>query len=252
MSTMFDPESRAIPFVDEGSGPAVVLIPGGSLGVDYLGTLAEILVEEHFRVLRVGSRRAEPGVTMHDLAQDVVDVMDHVGLADAWIGGHAFGNRVARAVGLDHVDRVNGILLLAAGGTVPPTGAALEATKTVFSNAPENEIIAAMPYLLGRDEDPQRGWNLVKDSLDGALGPMQRAAVEATPQEEWAPLAEGVPALIVQGTDDQSAPPANGEQLLASAADRASLSSIDGAGHLFPVTHPGETAAIIEDYLDWD
>jgi pimeloyl-ACP methyl ester carboxylesterase len=53
---------------------------------------------------------------MHDLAQDVVDVMDHIGLGHAWVGGHAFGGSVARAVSLDHIDRVGGVLLLGVEG----------------------------------------------------------------------------------------------------------------------------------------
>ena len=30
------------------------------------------------------------------------------------------------------------------------------------------------------------------------------------------------------------------------------MKNIAGAGHLFPLTHPIETAFIIEEYLDWD
>lgn len=253
---VFEPDTRAIPFADDGDGPALVLIPGGSLGIDYLGTLASVLAEEGFRVLRIGSRRppakTATTVTMHDLAQDVIDVMDHRRLEDAWIGGHAFGNRVARTVALDHTDRVNGVLLLAAGGSVQPTGEATAAVGVIFSDADDEQTRAAMPYLVGDPADAERAWVLVKHSRIGALGPMQAAAVAATPEAEWAGLAPGVPVLIVQGTEDKVAPPANGEQLQASASDRASLAWVPGAGHLFAATHPGETAAVIEDYLDWD
>jgi hypothetical protein len=47
-------------------------------------------------------------------------------------------------------------------------------------------------------------------------------------------------------------PPANGETLRAAAPERVSLVTIDGAADLFPLTHVGETAWPIEDYLDWD
>lgn len=251
----FDPDGRAIPYAEEGKhdGPALVLIPGGSLNIHYLGTLAHALAEEDFRLVRIGSRRPvkDAEVTMHDLAQDVVDVMDHLGLDHAWIGGHAFGNRVARTVGLDHTDRTDGILLLAAGGTVQPAGAAMQALKTVFSTPTEQQVIDAMPYLAG-DMAPDKAWKIVKPSLESALGPMQAAAVAATPEKEWASLVPGVPVLILQSSDDQIAPGANGEQLKASAPDQVTLVTIHGGGHLFAATRPGETAAAIEDYLDWD
>jgi pimeloyl-ACP methyl ester carboxylesterase len=186
---IFEPDGRAVPYVDEGAGPALVLVPGKGIDPVHLGTLAHVLIEEDFRVVRVGSRHADAdGTSLQDAAQDVVDVMDHLGIADAWVGGHAFGGTVARAVALAHHEKVNGVLLL---------------------------------------------------------------AVEAdTPAE--AAVAPGVPVLIIQGSEDDATPPANGEQLLASAPELVSLVTIEGAGHLFAATHAGETAAVIEDYLDWD
>lgn len=67
-----------------------------------------------------------------------------------------------------------------------------------------------------------------------------------------APLPDGTPVLIVQGADDQVTPPSRGEQLAARAAGRASIETIDGGGHLFPMTHPLETAEAVEGYLGLD
>lgn len=66
------------------------------------------------------------------------------------------------------------------------------------------------------------------------------------------PLAPGIPVLIVQATEDDVTPLANAEALQATAPERASIKTVDGADHLFPVTHPIETAVILEEYLDWD
>jgi pimeloyl-ACP methyl ester carboxylesterase len=113
---IFEPDGRAIPYAAEGSGPAIVVLPGRGLSVGYLGSLAHSVSQEDFRVVRVGSRRppvdGDAVVSMRDLAQDVIDVMDHLGVTDAWVGGHAFGGSVARALSLVHPDRVNGVLLL--------------------------------------------------------------------------------------------------------------------------------------------
>ncbi len=179
----FEPDGRAISYLDEGTGPALVLIPETGQEIGSLGTLASILVEEDFRVVRLGALDADADV--HALARTVVDVMDAVGLDHAWIGGHGFGGTVARTVAADHHDRVNGVLLLA-------------------------------------------------------------------PEPADIPLAADIPVLVVHGTADDVTPLAESERLVASAPALASLKTVEGAGHLFPATHPGETSWFIEDYLDWD
>ncbi|RFA09020.1 hypothetical protein B7R54_07130 [Subtercola boreus] len=65
-------------------------------------------------------------------------------------------------------------------------------------------------------------------------------------------LAEGIPVLVVQATDDDVTPPANGTALRDSAPGLVSVVEIEGGGHRFPETRAGETAWAIEDYLDWD
>lgn len=224
---IFEPEGRAIPYADEGtSGPAVVLIPGRGLNISYLGPLAHALVEEDFRIVRVGPRHpssaTDAAVSLHDLAQDVVDVMEHIGLAGAWVGGHAFGGAVARTVSLDHPERVGGVLLLGVEG------------------AEQTDELSA-----GGSEIPE-------GARDVAVDAMQRAAQDAAPDVAWSTLAPAIPVLVVQGSEDRLTPPAHGVELQASAPDRVSVVSVEGGGHLFPVTHVGATAWPIEDYLDWD
>src|SRR3546814_8560 len=109
-----------------------------------------------------------------------------------------------------------------------------------------------MRVLGGPGVDPQWAWRALSASLDPAVEPMQTAALSATPAAEWVPLAPSLPVLILQGTEDTLTPPANGDELQASAADRASAARIEGGGYLFVLTHPGEIGVQIEDYLAWD
>jgi pimeloyl-ACP methyl ester carboxylesterase len=216
---IFEPEGRAIPYAVEGKGPAVVLIAGRGLNIAYLGALAHSVAQEDFRVVRIGSRRPAPdsdaAPSMHDFAHDVVDVMDHLGVAHAWVGGHAFGGSVARTVALDHHDRVNGVLLLGVEGAVVA------------------------------DVDPSVRVELRDLDVEAMQGAARRAA-------DLPPLVPGVPVLVIQGTDDGITPPSNGEDLQASAPDRVSVVRVDGGRHLVPATHVGATSWAIEDYLDWD
>jgi pimeloyl-ACP methyl ester carboxylesterase len=250
----FEPDARAIPFADEGEGPAVVLLPGRGLNIGSLGTLAHVLVEEGFRIVRVGVRRADAAasLTLHDLAQDVVDVVGHLGLATAWIGGHGFGGTLARTVALDHHDLVEGIMLLGVESPEGPSEEAAAALQTAFSDAADLDASGALRVLAGDSVDLQFAQRVFSLGRDLAAERVQSAALAATPAGDWTPLAPSLPVLILQGTDDRVTVPANGDSLQASAPDRASLARIDGGGHLFVMTHPGEIGMQVEDYLAWD
>ena len=130
-------DGASIAYIDQGEGTPVVLLPGMSLDISYLGRLADALAADGLRPVRVGSRQPpsdpDAAVTMHDLADDVNAVLTALDLPPAWVAGHAFGNRVARAVALDHPDRVAGVILLAAGGTVQPSPEASDALRIAFS-----------------------------------------------------------------------------------------------------------------------
>jgi pimeloyl-ACP methyl ester carboxylesterase len=183
---IFEPDGRAIPYVDEGhgDGPSLVLIaePGREA---VLASIAHILAGEGIRVLTLGARTNADDASRDDLIADAIAVMDHVGLRGGWIGGHGTGGTVARALTAAHRDRALGVLLLG----------------------------------------------------------VEEAEIEVAP---------AIPILIVQGADDDVTPPQNGDRFRDAMPERASVVTIADSGHLFPVTHPVETAFAIEDYLAWD
>lgn len=97
----------------------------------------------------------------------------------------------------------------------------------------------------------------------GAGGTIARVATAAHPdrangllllgvEDEDIALAPMIPVLIIQGAEDEALPAANAERLQATAPERASIKSIAGADHRFPLTHLMDTAVTIEEYLDWD
>ncbi|MFG6401870.1 alpha/beta fold hydrolase [Microbacterium sp. P04] len=253
-SQTFEPDGRAIPFSEEGEGPLVVLLPARGLSIASLGTLSHVLEEEGFRILRVGYRRpvADAALTMHDLAQDVVDLLTELNVSTTWVGGHAFGGAVARTVALDHPDRVEGLVLLGVEGAEPVDETAARALQSALSDVDETASDEVIRLVAGPSVDPGFARRALSRNRDLAVEPMLSAALAATPVAEWSPLAPRIPVAIIQGSDDAIAVPANGERLRASAPERASLATIAGGGYLFVLTHPGEIGAEIEDYLGWD
>ncbi|MEV7631401.1 alpha/beta fold hydrolase [Microbacterium sp. NPDC089318] len=112
--SIFEPEGRAVPFVDEGEGPVtLVLVTNRNLEADGLGVISHYLAEEAgFRVVRVGSRAAAESITPSDHAADAAAVIEDLGIEDTWIGGHGRGSTIARTFALEHPERVNGLLML--------------------------------------------------------------------------------------------------------------------------------------------
>ena len=116
---IFEPDSRAISYVDEGEGPVtLVLASERTTEGDGLGVIAHYLAEEAgFRVVRIGARKGTDGAASDERIADILDVLDHTGVQDAWIGGFAAGSAAAAAFASAHTERVNGLLLLGTDGT---------------------------------------------------------------------------------------------------------------------------------------
>lgn len=245
----FEPDGRAIPYLEEGEGPVrAVLLPGRGLGISSFVTVAHFLEEAGVHLLRVGVRRnSTGGVTLHDLAQDVVDVMAHVGFGPSWVVGHGAGGALARTVALDHPGQVGGIGLI---GVEAPgaTAAALDAAMT----AEEDELRDAARVLAGPGVDPAFAASVLTVHRVPAAAAVQRDALAATPAAEWSTLAPNLPVLVVQGTADVVGTPDAAEALRLTAPERVSVTVVEGAGHLGLLTHPGDVGFAIEDYLAWD
>ena len=115
-------------YLDQGEGPVVVMIPSAGRGAQDFDELVVRVVRAGFRVLRPqprgigGSEGVMAGLTLRALAGDIVQVMVNGGVDRAVIVGHAFGNRVARAVASYHPPFVCGVVLLAAGGRIATAG----------------------------------------------------------------------------------------------------------------------------------
>ena len=217
----------------DGEGTTVVLLPGGGLTVEYLQDLAERLAAAGMRAVRVNRRGigqstgALDGITYHDYAADTASLIEALDLAPAFVLGHAFGNRIARTLAADRSDLLRGVILVSAGGRVPPepgAGSALRAESKAFG------------LQIGRDFAPH-----VSES--------ERAASQATPLDEWWAPPGTTPYLVIQGLADRAAPPENGRLLKAELGERATLVELPGVGHLQPIQAPGAVAYAVIPFV---
>jgi pimeloyl-ACP methyl ester carboxylesterase len=122
-----DVGGMSIRYIEEGSGPAVLLFHGASLGSSadvYRRTIGP-LAEAGFRAIAFDF----PGFGLSDYSEDgsvalkkktTLGLMDALGLKKAALVGHSQAGNVAVALGLELPERVSHIVILGTGSLLPP------------------------------------------------------------------------------------------------------------------------------------
>jgi pimeloyl-ACP methyl ester carboxylesterase len=237
-----------------GSGETLVLLANAGCSTSYFDPLAQRLASTELQTLAINmrgvgrSRGPLEGVTLHHLAADVAGVIEALGCTPAHILGHAFGNRVARCLAADHPALVSSVILLAAGGLIaPPTSLG-----SAFRNARDRKmtgtdcVTVLGARWLSRASDP-RVLSLVE------CWPMLHLAHLATSQpiqlEEWW-SAGSAPLLVIQGLDDEAAPPGNGHALRDQLGERVTLVDIPRAGHFLVLEQPEAVIDAVRRFID--
>ncbi|WP_419917710.1 alpha/beta fold hydrolase [Candidatus Poriferisocius sp.] len=236
-----------------GEESLVVMLPSLGRGAADFDRLADDVARAGYRVACPeprglgGSAGAEREETLAALAGDVADVIRGLGGGPAYVVGHAYGNRIARMTATMHSELVEGLVLLACGGFVPPTEEVAGTLRTVFDTRQPPEVrrdaVARAFFAPGNDPTPWvGGWH-------GSLAHRQERATVSTPVSDW--WAGGsAPMLAVQPADDVLAVPANAEALVEAAGDRVEVVFIPNAGHALLPEQPEAVADAVIGWLD--
>jgi len=114
-------------YLEEGSGPAVLLLHGASLG-----SSADVWERNLAPLARHGLRALafdHPGFGLTDNAQDysvayrrsfILKFMDALGVKKASLVGHSQAGGMAIGLAFDHTDRIAKVVVLATGSLLPP------------------------------------------------------------------------------------------------------------------------------------
>ncbi|MFF8412467.1 alpha/beta fold hydrolase [Streptomyces omiyaensis] len=219
----------------------------------------EALAEAGHHVVRCDLRGfgETPVDAPHVHADDVRDLLDHLGVGRAALVGSSFGGEVALEFAVRHPGRTAALALLCAAAPVEhEAGPALRAFLTREDALLEaGDVEAATELNVELWLGPDAG-----DEARALVRTMQRRAFElqlAAPEEHGprpAGVTEddlrtiGVPALVVTGAHDLPDFRAIGERIAAllPAARRVTL---DWAGHLPALERPQETLDLLLDHL---
>lgn len=234
-----------------GEGPLIIMIASTGRSAAEFAPLAERLVERGYRVALpeprgIGaSTGALDGVSFHDFGDDFAAVIEQEG-GSAIVGGHAYGQWIAKTVASDHPEMVEGLALVAGGAKSWPKELS-DAITTI--NAPDStreEKLAGLRLAFFTNENDPEPW------LEGwypEVTKSQRAARKNTNQEDW--WAGGTaPILDLQAGSDPFRPESSRMEVKDEFGDRVTVAVIEGASHALPAAKPVETADAIADWAD--
>ena len=235
------------------TGPLVCMLPGLGGGVRRFSDLAERLAQSGMQPVAINPRGAGSStgplanLRMRDLANDVALVIQRLG-SPAFVIGNAFGNRVARYLASDRPDLVTAVILVCAGGEVPPdpqaTAAMLKFLDESLSQDERLEAASQAFYSPGHGA----GTAFIDPGRTAIASSSQIAATGAEENDNW--LAGGsAPMLVVQGTEDKIAPPENGHRLQARWPDRVEVIDIPQAAHAVLCEQPEAVAQAVIEYI---
>jgi pimeloyl-ACP methyl ester carboxylesterase len=220
----------------EGSGPAIVLLPGQGRGPRDLDALAKDLVSSGFRVVRPEPRGfgesvgPVEGLTLRDNARDVASAIEKVAAAPAIVAGFAYGNRVARLIASERPELVRGVVLIAAGGKFPPKPEVMALLRKVQDKTlPLEERAEAARTVLYGPKSTISATDMRLDEVSATTIKAQSLA-PTVPLEAWWDGGK-VPMLVLQGLYDVIAPPENGRSLKRDHPERVTLVEFEDLGH---------------------
>ncbi|KOX26619.1 alpha/beta hydrolase [Streptomyces sp. NRRL F-6491] len=242
-----------------GTGPStVVLLHSGVCDRRMWDVPFSALAEAGHRVVRCDLRGfgETPVDAPHTHAEDVRDLLDHLGADRAAVVGSSFGGEVALEFAARHPGRVSALALLGSGLPGREPGEELRAwgdREDALLDA--GDVDAAVELNVGTWLGPEAGPEaraLVREAQRHAFD------VRLAAPEEYGPVDPGVtrdeiarvrvPALVAVGAHDLPDFRAVADELtrLLPAARRVDL---DWAGHLPALERPEETARLLTGFL---
>lgn len=125
---MFESDGFPIHYTDEGAGEPVVLVHGLAANADLNWRRAGItdLLAKEFRVISfdvrghgLSGRSSNPEDYGREMSEDVVRLMDHLGIEKAHVAGYSLGGFIALKAVSDHPDRFASVAYCASGWKDP-------------------------------------------------------------------------------------------------------------------------------------
>lgn len=247
---------------DNGSGPALLLIHGFPLCRLMWHPQIRAVSEAGFRVVTpdlrgFGESDAPDGpYSMELFADDLVALLDHLGIEQAVVGGMSMGGYVLFNLLERYPARIRGACFITTRASADDEAGKerrLALARDVLKFGPQvvadnferllfaEETLKERPKLVAEVSR----WMTANDSrgIAGGLLAMRE-------RKDYTPLLPSfaVPSLVIGADEDKAAPPDNA-RLIATGMPGCRLAIIPRAGHMVNLENPGAFNAILLDFL---
>ncbi|MGO1561099.1 Beta-ketoadipate enol-lactone hydrolase [Actinomycetales bacterium JB111] len=248
----------------DGPADAPVVLMGSSLGADRrMWEHAASVLARRFRVVRYEHRGhgqsptpEVPGpVTMDALGEDVVDLLDSLGVERAHVVGLSIGGMLANWLAQKHPERVDRVVIVCSAAHMPPAENWIGRAATVREQGLEAIV------------DPVLANWFTPSFDDAATRADMRERFLACDPEGYAQCCEAIstmdlrdglgtivaPTLVIAGRDDPSTPPEKSREIvdgIVAGGGSARLEVVGPAAHISAVEQPGAVTGLIVEFLD--
>ena len=238
-----------------GSGDAIVFLPGIGRGPSDFCSMAEKFQREGFMtILPEGRGFGESvgpleGLTIKDMALDIVEQIKAKTSGPVVILGAYFGGRIARMVATLEPKLIRGTVILTAVGKAHPSEAALREMDGYFNSSLSPEVRyqhAKRAGLFGPGFN--RPWEeLEVDNISPANFAAQKKSLAfGSYTDYWS--GGSAPMLVFQGLADLLSDKENGRSLKRDYPDRVRIKDLEGVGHALLLEAPD---LIFKETLAW-
>jgi len=251
----------------QGHGEALIMIPG--MGAGHTTWFRQLpALKTHFKVVTFDPRsigrsdRPEHPYGFRALADDVVGLMDYLGIRRAHVLGQSLGGVVAQEVAMDYPDRVIKLMLVSstvAGGDASLTNPALIEQFGHREGATEVDLSKVntrktMSVLIGLSFDKwayrtaMQGLSrfFVKPEMFDGLSDQLRAIAGHSTVDRLHLIK--APTLVITGAEDRIVSP-RASEMLAAGIHNAKLVMIKGGSHGFNVEMASRLNREVVDFL---
>lgn len=243
------------------AGPRTFLTQGGWIGSSEVWLPTLELLSPRWRTVAFDHRGAGAtavpvdAITYDALVDDLVRVMDALGIERGVVGGESAGAQVVLHAALRRPERFSGLVLVDGAAGVSPPGSAAAPSSGGPSTWPGADHAARLRWFVERctpepDVEHIRRWGhsiLLRASPEAAERLWGIGAAAAP--DLAARLGEiRVPTLLLRGSADVLVPP-GAMEYLAAQLPHSKLVIVEGAGHVPIMTRPHAVAGAIEDFF---
>ena len=194
--------------------------------------------------------------SIEDLADDVVGLLDHLGVARTHFVGSSLGGMVGFALALDHADRLDSVTFLATQGVLPAERAEIQKKNIALMNADPRGLELQVDAMLERlnrsgyrEADPQGYVRQREMAVCGTVEGYARCCAAIAAMNYDGKLERiTVPTLVVAGSLDKSTSP----ERMAMYGERipdARMEIIENAAHFPNIDEPDAFNAVLDAFL---